>query len=163
MASRLFWIFLVVAALAAGTLFQGRDLIFAWAGDSAAERATDAAIEGRVERAIEGSFERMQVVDSDGRTVDVAPQTKRDLGAAVRRLASAEAELALLRVRGADGSDSIEARSRRDQAKADVERLKAEIERQEELPTGDRDAVRQQIQQEVRSSVRETVRSAVRG
>ncbi|MGI8704702.1 MAG: hypothetical protein ACR2JJ_02710 [Sphingomicrobium sp.] len=161
MASRMFWIFLVAVALVAGTLFQGRNFIFGAAGDAAVEARVEQAIEGRVGRAVESSFERVHVVGSDGRTIDVAPQTKRELGNAVRRLAAAEAELAITR----DSGDAAarDARSRRDAARADVERLKAEIERQDERSAADRDLVRQQIQHEVRSSVRETVRSAVRG
>lgn len=162
--SRIFWILMVVLALVAGTLFQARDLVFAWAGDTAVEARVEQAIETRVEDAVESSVERMQIIDSDGRAIEVAPQTKRDLGDAVRRLAGAEAELALMRVRGNDDAAALrEARSRRDAAKSDVERLQAEIERQDELSAPDRDAVRQQIQQDVRSSIRETVRSAVRG
>lgn len=162
--SRIFWILMVVLALVAGTLFQARDFVFAWAGDTAVEARVEQAIETRVEDAVESSVERMQIIDSDGRAIEVAPQTKRDLGDAVRRLAGAEAELALMRVRGNDDAAALrEARSRRDAAKSDVERLQAEIERQDELSAPDRDAVRQQIQQDVRSSIRETVRSAVRG
>ena len=162
--SRIFWILMVVLALVAGTLFQARDFVFAWVGDTAVEARVEQAIETGVADAVESSFDRMQVVDSDGRAIEVAPQTKRDLGDAVRRLASAEADLAIMRVRGSDDAAAVqEARSRRDAARNDVERLKAEIERQDELSAPDRDAVRQQIQQEVRSSIRETVRSAVRG
>ena len=163
MASRMFWIVLVAVALVGGTLFQGRDLIFGLAGDTAVEARVDRSIEGRVERAVESRFERMHVVGSDGRTIDVAPQTKRELGDAVRRLASAEAELAMIRIRDSGEAAALDARSRRDTAKADVQRLKAEIERPDELSGADRDRIRQQIQHQVRSSVRETVRSAVRG
>jgi hypothetical protein len=162
-ASRMFWILLVAAALVAGTLFQGRDVIFGWAGDAAVEARVEQAIEGRVERAVESSFDRMHVVDSSGRTIDVAPQTKRQLGDAVRRLASAETELAMLRIGDSGEAAARDARSRRDAAKADVERLKDEIERQDEISAPDRDLIRKQIQQQVRSSVRETVRSAIRG
>jgi hypothetical protein len=161
MASRMFWIFLVVVALVAGTLFQGRDLIFGLAGDAAVEARIDRAVEGRVERAVESSFERMHVVGSDGRTIDVALRTKRELGDAVRRLASAEVELAM--IRGSDEAAARGAQSRRDAARADVERLKNEIEQQDGRSAADRDLIRQQIQQEVRSSIRETVRTAVRG
>ena len=162
--SRIFWILMVVVALVAGTLFQARDFVFAWAGDTAVEARVEQAIETRVADTVESSVERMQVVDSDGRAIEVAPQTKRDLGDAVRRLAGAEAELALMRVRGSDDAAAVQdARSRRDAAKADVERLKAEIERQDELSPPDRHAVRQQIKEDVRSSIRETVRSAIPG
>lgn len=167
MASRMFWIFLVAVALVAGTLFQGRDFILGWSGDSAVERAIETkvenAVETQVEEAIEGSFERAQVVDSDGRTMQVAAETRHELGNAVSRLVSAETELALMRVRGASDGAEAAARARRDAAKADVEQLKAEIKRQDASSTPDRDLIRQQVQEDVRSTVRETVRSAVRG
>lgn len=163
MASRIFWIFLAGLALIAGIATQERNWLLGWTADAGIERSTDAAIEARVEQAIESRFDGTPVVISQGRTVDVTPQTSRELGEAVRRLVAAETELALMRVGDSGEAAAAGARSRRDAARAEVDRLKAEIERHEGLSQPDRDRIRQQVQEGVRSSVRETIRTAVRG
>ena len=157
MASRIFWILMVGVALIGGAAMQG-GLIFDWSDDHRVERATEARVEARVDNAVDQHFDRMRVVGSDGRTIDVSPQTKRELGGAVRRLVAAEAELALLRIDGDNDAAMREARSRSESARADVERLKAQLEREKQLSERDRDAVRTQIQQEIRESVRSAIR-----
>lgn len=157
MLSRIFWVVLAGVALVAGAATQG-NLLFDWGGD----RETEAAVEARVERAVEERLSKMDVVDADGDAIEVRAETKRELGHAVRRLVSAEAELALASV--TDGGESAldETRARRDAARADIERLKGEIDREEQLSDRDRERMQREIQQQVRSSVRETVRAAVR-
>ena len=158
MGGRIFWILLTGLALIAGAALQG-SMIFDWDGESRTERATEAAVETRVERAVEGRRSRLEVVGSDGRTIDVSPETKRELGRAVGRLAAAEADLALLRIRDGDETALREARSRSGAARAEVERLKGQIDSEKQLSERDRHAIRTQIRQEIR----ETIRSAVRG
>ena len=155
MGSRIFWILMVVVALFAGAATQPRNWLFSWGEESRSERAIEAAAEARAERSIESRFDRMQVVGSNGERIDVSPETRRELGHAVRRLVAAESELALARI--GDEGDVKEARSRRDAARAEVERLKEEIDTRDELSERDRDLVRQQI----RENIRETVRTAV--
>ena len=163
MASRMFWIIMVAVALVAGTLFQGRSLFFGWADDSSVERRVERAVEAPVQAAVESEIAKLHVVNADGRPVKLTEQTKRELGEAMRRFAAAEARLAMVRVADSNQAAAAEARSRRDAAKAELERLQAEIERQEAQYATDRDLARQQVQQEIRSSVRETVRAATRG
>lgn len=154
MLSRIFWVLMVAIALVAGAATQG-NLLFGWGDD---ERAVEKAVEERVERAVEGRVERMEVVGADGRAIPVSPRTKEQLGEAVKSLVSAEAALALARITD-DGEPALaEARARRDAARADVERLKAEIDREEKLSRADRDALRARIRDDVRQSVREAVR-----
>ena len=155
MASRLFWIFLVIAALVGGMAVQQGGWLFDWGHDAHVDRSIDTAVDARVDRSIEQRFDRMHVVGSNGQAIDVSPQTKRALGEAVRRLVAAETQLALAHI--GDGDDVDGARSQRDAARAEVERLKGEIDRQEDLSERDRDLIREQIRQ----SVRETVRAAV--
>ena len=163
MASRIFWVFIAGLALVTGMVLQDGDRIFSWADDQTDISAkTERAIEARVERAVESSFDKMQVVGSDGRRIEVTAETKRALGDAVGRLVKAEAELAVLGIRDASDEDMQAATVRRDQARAEVETLKAQIEQQEDVAAGDRDAVREQIQSKVREDIRDTVRDAVK-
>ena len=154
MLSRIFWIMMVGIALVAGAATQG-NLLFGWGDD---EPATEKAIEARVERSVEGRLARMEVVGEDGRTIPVSPHTKEQLGKAVSRLVSAEGQLALARVTD-DGEPALaEAEARRDAARADVERLKAEIDREKQLSRAERDALRTRIREDVRQSVRDAIR-----
>ena len=155
MLSRIFWVMMVGIALVAGAATQG-NLLFGWGGDD--ERATEKAVEERVERAVEGRVERMEVVGEDGRTIPVSRQTKEQLGKAVKRLIAAEAELALARITD-DGEPALaEAQARRDEARADVERLKAQIDSEKQMSRAERDALRTRIREDVRESVRDAVR-----
>ena len=157
MASRALWILLAGVALVAGVATQQRDWLFAWTDEPHIERTTERVIEARVERAVEESFEQMQVVDSDGQAVDVAPETRRDLGNAIRRLVDAEARLAAMQLRKASATAEQDLRIRRDAARADVERLARHVEQQDQFSDADRDAVRNQI----RDGIRATVRTAI--
>jgi hypothetical protein len=158
LASRLFWIFLAGIAIVAGFALQQRDILFAWGSDS----ATDRGIEARIDRGIDRSLSRMDVVGPDGKTIDVAPETKRALADAVGRLVSAETHLVLAKVRHASESELRQATLNRDSARAEVERLKDRIDREKQLSGRDRAVVREQIRQQVRDDIRESIRSAVR-
>jgi hypothetical protein len=158
LASRLFWIFLAGIAIVAGFALQQRDILFAWGSDSATERG----IEARIDRGIDRSLSRMDVVGSDGKTIDVAPETKRALADAVGRLVSAETHLVLAKVRHASETELRQATLSRDSARAEVERLKDRIDREKQLSGRDRAVVREQIRQQVRDDIRESIRSAVR-
>ena len=158
MLSRIFWVLLTGVALVAGTAMQG-NLLFGIGDGERAQIKKEAAIEARVERAIERRLEHAEVVGADGQEVDLNRQTKQELASAVSRLVTAQTELALAGVWNEGEAAVQQARARRDSARADVDRLKDEIRRQERLSRAGRDALRTQI----REDVRETVREAVRG
>jgi hypothetical protein len=158
MLSRLFWIGLAGVALIAGIIVQDGDGIFSWGDHHDVSAKVDRAIEARVE----GSFDKMQIVDSDGRQIELSRETRKEFGEAVGRLVKAEVNLAMLGVRDASDEDIQAAKVRRDQARSEVETLKARIERQEHVSDSDRDAVREQIRQEIRDDVHSAVRDVVR-
>ena len=158
MASRLFWIFLTGVAIVAGFAVQRRDVLFGWHSDA----ATDRRIEARIDRSIDRNFDHIQVTGSDGKTIDVASETKRALGDAVGQLVSAETQLALVKLRHSSEAEVRQATASRDAARAEVDRLKDQIDREKPLSDGDRDVVRDQIQQKIRDDIRESIRSAVR-
>jgi hypothetical protein len=139
--------------------WQGSHGIISWGDDSDHGRSIEQKIEARVDRAIDRSFDHMDVVDSDGKEIDVPPETKRAMGEAVGRLVKAETDRAMLRLRDGSAKDIAEAEARRDQAKADIERLKDQIEARKQLTEGGRDALREQIRADVRETVREAVRN----
>jgi hypothetical protein len=157
MLSRIFWIGLAGLALLGGIVWQDGHGIISW-DDADHSRSLEQRIEARVDRAVDHSFAHMDVVDSDGKAIDVPPETKRAMGEAVGRLVKAETDLAMLRIR--DGSDKQidEAQARRDGAKADIDRLKDQIEQRKQLTETSRDALREQIRNDVRETVREAVR-----
>jgi hypothetical protein len=163
MLSRLLWVGVAGIALIAGIALQDGDSVFSWSHDSDVAAKSERAVDKQVERAIEGSFDKMQVTGSDGQDIDVPAKTKRALAEAVGRLVKAEADIAIARV-GEDDEEAVrEATARRDQARADVDRLKAEIKGLEKAAQGENDALREQIRREIREDVRDTVRAAVAG
>ena len=159
MLSRIFWITLAGMALVGGMWIQG-DGPFAWGEHREISESTEHAIESRIERAVERGVERMQVVDAGGHEVEVSSEAKRALAASVGRLVEAEAALAVMRIRDVEPEELAAANARRDQARAEVDRLKDQIAAQQHA-ADDRDAVREQIQREVREDIRATVREAV--
>jgi regulator of protease activity HflC (stomatin/prohibitin superfamily) len=161
MLSRIFWIGVAGIALIAGIAVQDGDSIFSWSDDRDVSAKTERAIEDRVERAIEGSFDKMEVVGSDGREVDVPAETKRAMARAVGELVKAEADLALARVGEDDEKAVREASVRRVQARREVDRLKAEIKRHDPSAIVDADTVSQQVQSQIREDIRAEVREAV--
>ena len=158
MLSRIFWISVAGIALVAGMIVQ--DGIFGWHDKAHALKADHA--ESRIDQAIDRSFDKMEVTAPDGRQVDLPAETKRELAGAVSRLVKAEADLAMLRI--GDGSEGeIEAaRERIADARADIERVKAQIKSAEQAAKVEHDALREQIQREVRDDVWTAVREAVR-
>jgi len=162
MLSRILWVSVAGIALIAGVALQDGDSMFGWSRDSDVSAKTDRAIDKQVERAIEGSVDKIQVVGPDGQEVDVPAETKRAMAKAVGQLVKAEADIAIARV-GDDDEEAVrEATDRRDQARREVDRLKAEIKGYERAAKGEHDALREQIRREIREDVRDTVREAVR-
>jgi hypothetical protein len=161
MASRIFWVLVSGIALITGMVLQDGDRIFAWADDTDITASTERAINARVERAVERSVDKMQVVGPDGREIDVPAETKRALGDAVGRLVKAEADLVILKVHDGSSEEIQAASIRRDQARTDVETLRAQIEQQDRASERGRDVVGEQIQRKVREDVRTAIRDAV--
>lgn len=161
MLSRIFWVGIAGIALVAGMILQDGDRMFGWT-DHDVSAKTERAIEARIDRAVDRSVDRMQVVGSDGREFDVPPETKRALADAVGRLVKAEAEFAIVRVRDGSREERRAAGARRDQARAEVEVLKAAIKQQEQASKLARGDVSGEIDREVREEVRAAIRDAVR-
>ena len=156
MLSRIFWIGIAGIALIAGIIVQDGDGLISWGDDHEVSAKVDRAIEARVE----GGFDKMRIVDSEGRQIELSREARKEFGEAVGRLVKAEVNLAMLGVRDASDEDIQAAKVRRDQARTEVETLKARIEQQEHV--SDRDAVREQIRQQIRDDVHAAVRDAVR-
>lgn len=171
MLSRIFWVGIAGVALLTGMFLQDGDEMFGWGQEAAiameAERALDAeieqAVDASVDRAIDGGVDRMQVIGADGNEIDVPAQTKRAMAEAVGRLVKAQADLAILKVGDAGEGEIRAATALRDQARADVDRVKAQIEDLEQAATTEQEAVREQVQQEIRDEIRTEIREAVRG
>ena len=165
MLSRIFWVGLAGIALVTGMILQDGGGVFSWADDRTHVRA-ERSIDARIDEAIDRGFDRMQVVDGDGKEVDVPGETKRAMAAAVSELVRAETSLALLKVGDESEEDLRAAQARRDTARAEVDRLKAEIEGIEQAArveqTAVADQVQRQVQEDIRAQVREEVRDAVR-
>ena len=159
MLSRIFWIGIAGIALIGGIILQGGRGIFSWGDDADHQRSVAHRIETRVDAAIDHSFDKMQVLGSDGKEIDVPPETKRELAGAVGRLVKAETDLAFLSVRDGSQEELTAAKVRRDRANAEVDALQARIERQKQVTNDQADAVREQIRADVRDTVREAVRN----
>jgi hypothetical protein len=160
MLSRLFWIGVAGIALIAGIAVQDGDGIFSWDHDESSA-SSDRSIDERVDRVIDRSFDKMHVVGSDGEEMDVPAKTKRAMADAVGRLVKAETDLAMARI-GDDDEEALQAaQSRRNQARADIDRLKSEIRDFERAVQGENEALREEIRREVREDVRESVPDAV--
>ncbi len=175
MASRIFWVLLAGAALVTGMVVQDggwlfdsvdRELTIDRAIDAQVDRSVDAqvdrVVDAEVDRVVDGNFDQMGVFGPDGREIDVPVNTKRALAEAVGRLVKAQADVAILRVSDASEEEIRAANVLRDQARAEVDRLKAQIKNLEQASRLEQDAVRQEIQREVREDIRATVREAVR-
>ena len=162
MASRIAYFLIAGGAVLGGMIIQDGDRIFGWAEETKIAVNTERAIEARVERAVERSVERAQVVGADGRELDVAPETKRALAVAVAELVKAEADLAVLRIGDGSAREMQAADSRRVQARAEVDRLKAEVRQQEqaaELASEAPEEMQRQIRDEIRAEIRDAVRN----
>jgi len=160
MASRIFWFLVAGLALVGGIIMQDGGGILSWGDhDTSISTHSEQAIQTRVDRIIDRSFDKMQVVDSEGKEIDVPRETKRALGDAVGRLVKAETDLAILKIRDGREEEIKAANVRRDQARTDVETLKAKIEQQKGLSQDDRDAVGEQIREDIRETVRDVVKN----
>jgi len=162
MLSRIFWIGIAGIALVGGMIVQGDRGIFSWGDDADHQRSVAHRIESRVDAAIDRSFDKMQVVGSNGEEIDVPAETKRALASAVAELVRSEADLAVTRIGDEDEGTVRAAEARRTQARAEVDRLKAEIERLENAPARDSDAITAEVRQQIRDEVRAEIRDAVR-
>jgi hypothetical protein len=156
MLSRIFWVGLAGLALVTGMILQDGDM-FGWRGHDDAAARVDDAVAVFTDRG-----DRIRVVGSDMHDVDLSPETKRALASAVGRLVKAEGNLALLGIGNADDKEMAAAQLRRDQARTEVETLKAEIDRQRQVSRSGSALVEQQIRDQVREQVREEIRDAVR-
>jgi hypothetical protein len=160
MLSRIFWISVAGIALIAGIALQDGSRIISWDHDEPSAHR-ERSIDGRVDRAIDRSFDKMQVEGPDGEEIEVPAKTKRAMAEAVGRLVKAEAGLAMARI-GEDDEEAMQAAgARRDQARADIDRLKAEIKDFERAAQSENEALREQIRSEIRAEVRDSVRDAV--
>jgi hypothetical protein len=162
MLSRIFWVGIAGVALVIGILLQDGGRIFSMAAESESVDGVQRSIEASVDRAIDGSFDGMQVMDGDGNEIDVPPETKRALGEAVGRLVKAKADLAILKMRDANAAEIAAVEARSAQARADVDRLKAEIKGEEAAARAEHDALAAQIERDVRQSVRDDIRAEIR-
>jgi hypothetical protein len=161
MLSRIFWISLAGIALVGGMILQDGSGIFGWGDHREASAKAEQAIEERVEHAIDRSFDKMEVMGSDGQEVDVPAETKRAMADAVGRLVKAEASLAVARATDSSDEEMKAARAQRDKARADIDRLEAQIRSLDRAASSESDARREQIQREVREDIRATVRESV--
>lgn len=161
MLSRIFWIGIAGMALIGGMFLQSGDSIFSWGDKPEISVHTERTIEEKVDRAINRSFDKMTVTRVDGHEVDVPAETKRAMAAAVGELVKAETNLAMVRV--GDGSDEelAAARARSEKARAEVDRLEAEIKKLERMSSSERDALREKIKREMQEDVRDSVTEAV--
>ena len=163
MLSRIFWIGIAGLALIAGIIIQDGGGIISWGDshDSISARA-EQSIKANIERAVEASVGKMKVVGSDGEEIDLPPETKTALLSAVGRLVKAETDLAFIRARDGSAEDQRAAEAQSAQARAEVDRLKAEIEHQNKGATIEGEALTEQIQREVREDIRAKIRESVR-
>jgi hypothetical protein len=162
MLSRIFWVGIAGIALVIGMVLQDGDRFFAMAAESESMDGIERSIEASVERAIDGSVDQMQVMDGDGNEIDVPPETRRALGEAVGRLVKTKADLAILKVRDASNEEINAAEARSAQARAAVDRLKAQIKGQQQAARAEQDAVVAQVERQVRDDVRAQVREEIR-
>ena len=160
MLSRIFWVGVAGIALIAGMALQDGPRIISWDHDEPPVHKAS-SIDEKVDRALDRSFDKMHVTDADGEEIDVPAKTKRAMADAVGRLVKAEADLAMARI-GEDDQEAMKpASARRDKARADIDRLKAEIKEFERAAQGEDEALREEIRSEIRAEVRDSVRDAV--
>jgi len=156
MLSRIFWVGIAGLALVTGMVLQGDNWLFG-SSDRAIDIGIDRAVDRTVDRAVDRSVDHLQVVGSDGQQIAVPPDTKRAMAEAVGRLVKAEADHAVLRIGDASENEMQASNTRRVAARAEVDRLKEEIERQDE--GSDEATVRDEVRREIRDEIREAARN----
>jgi hypothetical protein len=161
MLSRILWILAAGAALVGGIVMQDGDSLFSWTDRHEISMHDGRPDEDRVRRAIDHGFDKMQVMDADGEEIELPDDMKRALAEAVGRLVKAETDLAIARIGDDDEQKVASAQVRRNQARADVDRMKAHIRNFERSSAREHDALRDEIRREIREDVRDTVRDAV--
>ena len=147
MAGRLAWILAGGAAIVGGMAMQ-EDWIRAEIGDH------DPVVEEAIAeaKASEGRIVSARIVDGNGRRVE-ADQVEA-LTDAVAALVKAEAALAIAEMdSGEDPGKLAQARAHRDETRAVVDAMKADIQARKAANTA-RDAVRDQVREDVRDAVR---------
>lgn len=153
MAGRLAWILAGGAAIVGGMAFQGSNFIHLDDGDGDEIRRAVEDVRPGAERDA-----RVKVIVDGERHADVEAEAVKAMTSAVGRLVRAEAALAIAQA-GDDPEEIAQATERRDRARALVDKLAADIERQAEAKSasaGDPAKVR------VRDVVRDEVRAAIR-
>ena len=156
MGSRIFWVLIAGVALVTGMVVQG-DGPFSWDDEDGVSERVERRVEGRVDREIDRSVRQVPVIDARGREVGLSDESKRALAEAVGRLVETEADYAVLRVRDARPEALAAAKTARDHARAEVDRLKTDIKAHEAAARGERDATREQIRNDIRETVRDVV------
>ena len=162
MLSRILWISVAGIALLAGIAFQDGGRFLSWDDGPEPSRKSERTVEAQIDRAIDRSFDKMSVTGSDGQEIEMPAETKRELAGAVSRLVKAEADLAMLRIGDASDEELKSARDRIADARADIDRVKAQIKKAEQAATIDGEALSEQIRSEVREDVRASLREAAR-
>lgn len=150
MAGRLAWVLAGGAAIVGGMMIQDGDM-FSFEDDRQIDRKVDREVDREVDTAIaEARAVRGETrIVVDGRPVSDR-QAVRAMTDAVAGLVKAEAALAAAQIGDNDDPDEVAgARAQRDRARAEVERLKAQLEERE-----GNEAVRDQVRSEVREAVR---------
>ncbi|MDP9422481.1 MAG: hypothetical protein M3Q19_06545 [Pseudomonadota bacterium] len=161
MLSRILWISVAGIALVAGIAIQDGGSISEWHARAHALAESD-RVDDQADRASERSFDKLQVTGRDGQEIDVPAEAKRAMAEAVGRLVKAEAHLAVVRIGDGNDAELQAANARRDQARADVDRLKAAIKGFERGAQTESNALREQIKREIREDIRASIRDAVR-
>lgn len=147
MAGRLAWIIAGGAAVVGGMAIQDGDF-FSFKDDRHIDREVDKAIDEASE--VHRDSARIVVAGRPGPD-DAAVEAMTD---AVGKLVKAEAALAAAQIGpNTDPAEVAGARAVRDQARGEVERLKAEMAARDGSLAA-RDAVREQVRREVREAVR---------
>ncbi len=162
MASRIFWILLSGAALVTGIALQDGGHILSWGDESERHASIDERVDRAIDKSVDKSVDKMDVVTADGREIHVSPEQEHALTQAIGRLVKAESDLVVVKVRRGSDAEVETATIERDKARAEIEQLKAEINREQALRS-DSEAKRREIERQVRDDVRESIRDAVRG
>ena len=158
MAGRLAWVLAGGAAIVGGMMIQDGDM-FSFSDERQIDRQIDREVDHEVDQEVDEAIAEATAAP-DGRRIIVDGRSATDREA-VRAMTDAVAELvkaetALAAAQIGDNDDPAEvagARAQRDRARAEVERLKAQIEAKDGSEAA-RAAIREQVRGEVREAVR---------